>query len=102
MEDAGLTQAQIATRLNKTPSYVSRVLNGAQNMTLHTLSDMLWACNVEVRDLDLTPLGIIEVSLEDADEWRIFDVQSCSIVPSQSSTELSLDVRFRTPHLRLI
>src|SRR5258708_5139887 len=73
MEDAGLTQADVAEKLGRTRGYVSRVLNGAHNMTLYTLGDMLWACDVEMRDLNLMPLGEIEVANQDAVTWQPFD-----------------------------
>ena len=73
MEDAGLSQAMLADRLGKSRGYVSKVLNGAHNMTLHTLGEMLWACNVEVHEMELSPLGVIEVANEDALQWHLFD-----------------------------
>jgi len=69
MENANLNQAALAEKLGKSPSHVSKILNGAHNMTLHTLGDMLWACDVELRDLDLTTLGVIEVATDDAKDW---------------------------------
>lgn len=71
MEIAGLNRAQLAERLGKSRGYVTRVLNGTHNMTLRTLGDMLWACDVEVRDLDVAQLGVIEVSPSDALDWQL-------------------------------
>jgi predicted XRE-type DNA-binding protein len=72
METAGLTQSALAERLGRTRGHVSKVLNGAHNMTLRTLGDMLWACDMEVRDLELAQLGVIEAKFDDAAEWSSF------------------------------
>jgi len=72
MEVAGLNRAQLAERLGKNPGYITRVLNGTHNMTLRTLGDMLWACDMEVRDLDVRQLGVVEVSSADALDWQLF------------------------------
>jgi len=69
MERAGLNQQALALALGKQKGQVSRALSGAHNMTLNTLGDMLWACNAEVRNLELAPLGVIDVSTDDADQW---------------------------------
>ncbi len=81
MENANITQAGLAEKLGKSRSHVSKILNGAHNMTLHTLGDMLWACEVELRDLDLMPLGVIEVATDDAKDWMTI---SDSAFPSRS------------------
>ena len=66
LEVAGLSQVEVAERIGKSKSFVSRALNGGQNMTLHTLGDLLWACNVEVRGLETGALGEVEVAWQDA------------------------------------
>ncbi len=65
MEEADLSQADLATRLGKSQSQVSRLLSGAHNMTLFTLGEVLWACNRELRTLDDIPLGIVEIPVDD-------------------------------------
>lgn len=47
MEDAGLTQSDLARALGKSKSYVTQVLSGARNMTLKTLADLCFAIGVE-------------------------------------------------------
>lgn len=69
MERAGLTRADVARQLGTNRSHVTKLLNGTHNMTLHSLSDLLWACGQEVEDLDLVDLGVIETVLTSADEW---------------------------------
>lgn len=47
-EDQDLTQKELAEKLGKSPSYVSRVLGGAVNLTLKTLAEF-----EEVLDADI-------------------------------------------------
>ena len=51
MEEAGLTQADVAKQLDCSPGHISQLLNGERNMTLRSLADLAWAtgCRVEVR-----------------------------------------------------
>src|SRR5688572_28831019 len=65
MEEAGLSQADLAAKLGKSQSQVSRLLSGAHNMTLFTLGEVLWACNRELRTLEDIPLGIVEIPVDD-------------------------------------
>jgi transcriptional regulator with XRE-family HTH domain len=72
---ANMTQTAVASRLGKSKGYVSRVLSGAHNMTLHTLGDLLWATGTEVRwdpdtlDLHMGELGVVEVLIDDTEAW---------------------------------
>ncbi len=45
----GLSRADLAERLGRSPAYVSQLLNGSRNMTLRTLADMAHALNREVQ-----------------------------------------------------
>jgi transcriptional regulator with XRE-family HTH domain len=65
----GLTRATVAERIGRTPAFVSQVLNGTRNMTLKTIADILWACGLEVRDLELVPFGRSSVSRARMDAW---------------------------------
>jgi transcriptional regulator with XRE-family HTH domain len=40
METRGITRAELARRLRKSPPYVTRLLNGRPNMTLRTLTEI--------------------------------------------------------------
>ena len=48
LQEAGMTQAELARRLDRTPGFVSQVLGGGRNLTLRTISDIAAA-------LDLRP-----------------------------------------------
>ncbi|MGQ0640132.1 MAG: helix-turn-helix domain-containing protein [Gemmatimonadaceae bacterium] len=76
MESAGLTRAAVAERLGKTRGHVSKVLKGAHNMTLRTLGELLWACDKEIRDLELAELGVVNVAREDIKAWHPFTISA--------------------------
>ena len=65
MERAGVNRTQLAERLGVTKGHVSNLLSGAHNMTLRSLGDLLWACDLEVVDLKLAPLGVVYVPMEE-------------------------------------
>lgn len=71
LEGANLNRVTLADKLGKSKSHVSRLLGGAHNMTLRTLGDVLWACDLEVVNFDLAvgQLGVIEVAVDDSDRW---------------------------------
>lgn len=69
LEEAGMSRAELAERVGRTKGFVSQVLSGSRNMTLGTLSDMLWAVGKEVRGLTLRPLGEMRVPSEAMDAW---------------------------------
>src|SRR5687767_11695286 len=69
MENANLNRSTLAAKLGKSKSQVSRIMSGGHNMTIYTLGDFLWACNAELNDLELAPLGIINVSIDD-ENWQ--------------------------------
>lgn len=49
MEDEGYTKAQLAALLKCSRAYVSKLLRGDSNPTLHTLADLAGALNRRVR-----------------------------------------------------
>ena len=69
MERAGLNRTEVAERLGRTKGHISQLLSGKRNMTLRTLADILWACNLEVTGLDLGALGVISVPVSHAEGW---------------------------------
>ncbi len=55
----GLSRADLAEKLGRSPAYVSQLLNGSRNMTLRTLADVACVLNREVR-----------ISSGPMDEWN--------------------------------
>ncbi|PCE67576.1 helix-turn-helix transcriptional regulator [Salinivibrio sp. YCSC6] len=46
MEDKGVSKVELARRLNKSKSHVTRLLDGSRNMTLASLSDICFAIGI--------------------------------------------------------
>ena len=46
LDDAGVTRAELAKRLGKSPGFVSQVLGGGRNLTLRTLADIASALSL--------------------------------------------------------
>ena len=46
MDDRGVTKAELARRLDRTPSFVSQLLAGSRNLTLRTISDVAAAISL--------------------------------------------------------
>jgi len=57
MEAADINRSVLAERLGRHKSYVTRALSARQNITLKTLSDLLWACGMEIESVQLAPVG---------------------------------------------
>ncbi len=58
---AGISQADLARRLGKTPDVVCRLLRAPSNLTLDTLSDVLFACSGAEAHYSIEyPLGLAE------------------------------------------
>ena len=52
MEQMGMNRAELATKLEVSRPYVSKLLSGEHNMTLRTLGAIAWALNYEIKDID--------------------------------------------------
>ena len=48
LEKNGMSRADLAREIGRTRGYVTQLLSGERNMTLHTLSDLAFACNARV------------------------------------------------------
>ncbi len=55
MDEVGLSQAEVARRLETSRANISALLSGGRNMTLHTAADLAFALGRRVT-IDLTPL----------------------------------------------
>jgi len=69
MEDAGITQAELAKKMDVTKGHISQILNGSRNMTLRTLADICFA-------LDCQPTLRLEPKKTKKVEWRAIDQES--------------------------
>lgn len=56
-QEAGLSHAEIAARIGKTPGFVSQCLTGRRNVTLRTLAELLAALDLQIGEFRLTRLG---------------------------------------------
>ncbi len=68
MDDRGVTRAQLARRLGKTPGFVSQLLDGEANMTLRTASDLFTALDACM----YVTHGPITASQQPARSFRLF------------------------------
>lgn len=46
LQEAGVTKAELARRLERTPGFVSQLLGGGRNLTLRTISDIAVALSL--------------------------------------------------------
>jgi len=54
MQDIGLSKIDLARKLNKQPSEITKWLSGTHNFTMETLTDIAFALNVPIADLFLS------------------------------------------------
>lgn len=52
MEKTGLSRSELATKLEVSELYVSKLLSGEHDMTLRTLGAIAWALGYEIKDTD--------------------------------------------------
>ena len=57
LDRTGVTKAELAERLDRSKSYVTQLLNGRANMTLRTISDVMWALDSNLV-ISAAPLSI--------------------------------------------
>lgn len=55
LRDTGMTRAELARRLGRTPGFVSQVFAGGRNLTLRTISDVAAALSLRPA-LELSPV----------------------------------------------
>jgi hypothetical protein len=69
LESKGITRTALAERIERTPGFVSQVLNGSRNMTLKTMADILWACGLQLHDLETCPIGESRIPKTKMNDW---------------------------------
>lgn len=58
IRESGLSRAEIARRLGKSArSSITRMLGG-QNLTLKSVGELLWACGLELQDIEVSDFGV--------------------------------------------
>jgi transcriptional regulator with XRE-family HTH domain len=74
----GLSQNEIAEKIGCHKSALSRILNGrSKNVTLKTISDILWATDFEPRDFSADPLEDISPNVR---KFSDIDMSSSSAI----------------------
>ena len=66
LRDTGMTRAELARRLGRTPGFVSQVFAGGRNLTLRTISDVAAALSLRPA-LELSP---VRESAPQPVQWR--------------------------------
>lgn len=77
MENKNVKKIELAKRLNRSKGYITQLLNGRANMTLRTISDVLWALDFSLTiealplefEKDLESVGQYDLS-RGADFWE--------------------------------
>ena len=64
----GLTQKELAGRIDKDKSKLNQWLSIASNLTLETISDLLLGLGVDLADLSITPIGDV---IHEADQKTV-------------------------------
>jgi transcriptional regulator with XRE-family HTH domain len=49
LRSQGISQRELAARVGRSEAWISRVLNGRENTTVKTVSDLAWALGLRVR-----------------------------------------------------
>ncbi len=49
MEERGVNKAELARKIGKSKAFVTQILSGSRNMTLHTLADVVFALGSRIR-----------------------------------------------------
>lgn len=57
IRDASLARQSAAIAIGCSKSHLSQLLSGRRNMTVRSISDILWACDFELSDLTVKPIG---------------------------------------------
>lgn len=80
MEAKGVSRAELARKLERTPAFVTKLLQGDNNFTLRTLSDVFFELGRSVH-LELGPLGGA-TRVPDAEAFRAaFDAIRTAVYP---------------------
>lgn len=56
---AGISRAEMARRLGVTPAFITRKLSGNTNLTLQTITDLLWAIDHKLPAKKVEPISAV-------------------------------------------
>jgi len=56
MEEKGINKSELAKKLGRSKGYITQLLDGRANMTLRTISDVMWALDSSLA-VNANPLG---------------------------------------------
>jgi transcriptional regulator with XRE-family HTH domain len=107
--EEGQTLTQIADRLGYNRSVLSRVLNGtSSNLTLRTISDVLWAANYDPQDFKADPIEKICPNWVNTEDSEADYVSSVVFYPTKTLkmesaeiSQISLGSAYRKPQWRI-
>ena len=88
LQEAGVTKAELARRLGRTPGFVSQLLGGGRNLTLRTISDIAVA-------LSLRPgleLRVYRARVVDTVQEMRLDQPRCKLDTGQVHVEELTDI----------
>jgi len=83
MEKQGVTKTELAKRLGRTKGYITQLLDGRANMTLRTISDMMWAldCGLEV--------SAAALNVSDDRDYSCYQIEDSSKALQQTTYEFA-------------
>lgn len=89
----GISKREIADKIGIDRSSLSRALNGASpNLTLRTISDILWACQFEPKDFEVQPIEEIRVRHLSKPTISVASKDRCWVVYQTQEVNLREDV----------
>lgn len=92
MAAAEVSRAELARRIGRTAGFVSQVLSGSRNMTLRTLADFAYALGLQVREIELVPVGEIRVSYDVVDSFLDRGPQTVAVGEGVAAAGRDLDL----------
>jgi transcriptional regulator with XRE-family HTH domain len=98
----GISKREIADKIGIDRSSLSRALNGASpNLTLRTISEILWACHFEPKDFEVQPIEGIRTRHLSKPTVSVASKDRCWVVYETQEVNLRDDVLVSHPALLL-
>jgi antitoxin component HigA of HigAB toxin-antitoxin module len=97
LDRTGITKADLAERLGRSKSYVTQLLNGRANMTLRTISDVMWALDSSLV-ISAAPLSIHSgrtTDFQDLTDGQVISWMTEATLASFSVARVSIPVDIR-------